>query len=168
MEPCPLLPMNILGSFMRFLDLSQNHSWPEEQKAASVTHVLIQRLGISWFVLIGQIIIDPTPSRRFSSAGGTNSCLFPLCNDKTCRNIIISKSFDSPLTTCIEICHWVWNLLGGDMKSQTAWLHKPHFLRKLSGNVCVVYIQHNMACVFHTTLKVVVVIICSIVVLQLT
>lgn len=130
------------------------------------THVLIRRLDISWFVLTG-VTIDPAPSRRFSSAGGTNLGLFPLCSDKTCRNIIISKSFASPLTTCIEMCQWVWKLLGGDMNRQMAWLHKPHLLRKSSGNVCIVYIQHSMVCVCHITLKVVVVIICSIVVLHL-
>ena len=106
------------------------------------THVLIWRLEISWFVLIGQVTIDPTPSRRLSSAGGTNLFLFPLCNDKTFRNIIISKSFASPLTTCIEMG-------GRDMDRQTAWLHKPHFLRKPSRNVCMVYVQHNMVCLSY-------------------
>lgn len=53
------------------------------------------------------------------------------------------------------------------MNRQTVGLHKPHFLRKSSGNICIVYIQHNMICVCHITLQVVVVITCSIVVLHL-
>lgn len=165
--------MHLVGTFVRSPDPRTTHE--QKGKRQLLLHLLWSparaddwKAGNKLFVLTGQGTIDPTPSRRFSSAGGTNLGLFLLCNDKSCRNIIISKSFASPLTTFIEMWQWVWMLLGADMNRQKAWLHKPHFLRKSSGNVCIVYVQHNMVCVCHITLKVfVVVIICSIVVLHL-
>lgn len=171
MEPHPGSSMHLVGAFMGPPDPRTTHK--AEGKRQLLLHLLRNsawadcKAGNKLFVPTGQGTIDPTPSRRFSSAGGPNLGLFPLCHDNSCRNIIISKSFASPLTTCIEMWQWVWMLLGADMNRQKAWLHKPHFLRKSSGNVCIVYIQHNVVCVCHITLKVVVVIICSIVVLHL-
>lgn len=174
MKPYPGSPTHIVGTFIRLPDPRTTRE--QKGKRQLLLHRLWSPAWADWkagnklFVLTGQGTIDPTPSRRFSSAGGPNLGLFPLCNDKSCRNIIISKSFASPLTTRIEMWQWVWMLLGADMKRQKPWLHKPHFLRKSSGNICIVYIvyiQHNMVCVCHITLKVIVIIICSIVVLHL-
>lgn len=33
---------------------------------------------------------------------------------------------------------------GRQMNRQTAWLHKPHFLRKSSRDICIFYIQHSV------------------------
>lgn len=174
MKPYPGSPTHIVGTFIRLPDPRTTRE--QKGKRQLLLHRLWSPAWADWkagnklFVLTGQGTIDPTPSRRFSSAGGPNLGLFPLCNDKSCRNIIISQSFASPLTTRIEMWQWVWMLLGADMNRQKPWLHKPHFLRKSSGNICIVYIvyiQHNMVCVCHITLKVIVIIICSIVVLHL-
>lgn len=139
--------MHFLGNFMRPPGPSQNHTRPEGQKAAyAVSAVELpmyslegwRQADLYWW---DECLLIPHLPGHFTQLG---DWFMPLLWAMT-RSVSWEHHYLQVFCFSPDNLRWAalvsLKVTRGDMDRQTAWLHKPHFLRKSSGNVCIVYIH---------------------------